>query len=74
MTFPSVFGEASSSFNQHAELQRKFNEFQELIQNSKEESYSSAEFYSKLCSSVEQLVGTIGRHLYIEESQVIISC
>ena len=67
--FPAVYGEALS-FHQRAEVESEFNEFWHLVQATEEVSLSSAELYSKLCSSSDRIIGTINRHFYVEESQV----
>ncbi|KAF4367970.1 hypothetical protein F8388_002581 [Cannabis sativa] len=68
--YPEIYGE-TSIFHQHSEVKSKFNEFCDLIESGGENSSTSAEFLSNLCSCADQITETINKHFYIEEVQVI---
>ncbi|KAM6600620.1 hypothetical protein CsatA_020229 [Cannabis sativa] len=68
--YPEIYGE-TSIFHQHSEVKSKFNEFCDLIESGGENSSTSAEFLSNLCSCADQIAETINKHFYIEEVQVI---
>lgn len=70
--FPAVDGELSF-FKGHSEEESKFNKIRCLIENiqsSRENSTSTAEFYSELCSHADKIMETIESHFDNEEIQV----
>lgn len=69
--FPAVDAELSFA-QEHAEEESEFEKFRCLIENieSAGANSSSAEFYSKLCSHADHIMGTIEKHFQNEEVQV----
>jgi len=71
--FPAVDKELSFA-QEHAEEESEFDKFRCLIESieSAGANSSSAEFYSKLCSHADHIMGTIQNHFHNEEIQVSI--
>lgn len=70
--FPAVDAELSFA-QEHAEEESEFDKFRcliESIENAGANS-SSAEFYSKLCSHADHIMGTIQKHFSNEEVEVL---
>lgn len=70
IVFPAVYL-GTSSFNQRAEVESKFNEFWTLIQSARTVSITPAEFHLKLFSCADKIIETLNRQFYIDEVQVI---
>ncbi|KAF8390107.1 hypothetical protein HHK36_024629 [Tetracentron sinense] len=70
--FPAVDEELSFAL-EHAEEEIQFNKFRCLIESiqSSGANSTSAEFYTKLCSHADQIMGTIQKHFQNEEVQVL---
>lgn len=70
--YPAVDAELSFA-QEHAEEESEFDKFRCLIESieSAGANSSSAEFYSKLCSHADHIMGTIEKHFHNEEAQVL---
>ncbi|KAK1390014.1 Zinc finger protein BRUTUS [Heracleum sosnowskyi] len=70
--FPALDAELSFA-QEHAEEENEFDEFRSLIENVERAgaNSSSAEFYSKLCSQADHIVGSIQKHFQNEEVKVL---
>lgn len=69
--FPAVDSELSF-VKEHAEEERRFNNFRSLIQEIQMAGAKSTavDFYSKLCSHADKILETIEKHFCNEESKV----
>ena len=69
--FPAVNSELSFVL-EHAEEERRFNNFRRLIQQIQMAGAKStaAEFYSELCSHADQIMEAIEKHFCNEETKV----
>uniref|UniRef100_A0ACD5VQK9 Uncharacterized protein n=1 Tax=Avena sativa TaxID=4498 RepID=A0ACD5VQK9_AVESA len=72
VVFPAVNSELSFVL-EHAEEERRFNNFRRLIQQIQMAGAKStaAEFYSELCSHADQIMEAIEKHFYNEETKVL---
>ncbi|KAL6614709.1 hypothetical protein ACP70R_036979 [Stipagrostis hirtigluma subsp. patula] len=72
VVFPAVDSELSF-VQEHAEEERRFNNFRSLIQEIQiAGAHSTAvDFYSKLCSHADQILETIEKHFSNEETKVL---
>ncbi|KAL8112173.1 hypothetical protein AgCh_019755 [Apium graveolens] len=70
--FPAVDAELSFA-QEHAEEESEFEKFRCLIESIESAGANSsyAEFYSKLCSHADHIMGTIEKHFHNEEVQVL---
>ncbi|KAL1807733.1 hypothetical protein ACET3Z_024723 [Daucus carota] len=70
--FPALDAELSFA-EEHAEEESEFDKFRSLIESVERAgaNSSSAEFYSKLCSQADHIVGSIQKHFQNEEVKVL---
>ncbi|XP_058091480.1 zinc finger protein BRUTUS-like isoform X3 [Magnolia sinica] len=70
--FPAVDGELSFA-QEHAEEESQFDNFRCLIESiqSAGANSNSADFYAKLCSHADQIMGIIQKHFHGEEVEVL---
>ncbi|XP_074383346.1 zinc finger protein BRUTUS-like isoform X3 [Apium graveolens] len=70
--FPALDSELSFA-QEHAEEENEFEKIRSLIENVERAGVnsSSAEFYSKLCSQADHIVGSIQKHFQNEEVKVL---
>jgi hypothetical protein len=75
VVFPAVDSELSY-VQEHAEEERRFNNFRCLIQQIQIAGAKSTavDFYSKLCSHADQILETIEKHFCDEETKVNTLC